>query len=236
MPQCLCPSLTYGADYMRCCQKKKKNTTTHTLSFFYNNSWKVTLALHHFPHQHEGLKNARMKRVWTNVCRMWLIEGWRRCLQIAQTAAVTCTMRGGELLVLNIPTMVCVANSSVPHHNVMLLEAQTCMCYWCHQYIIVSKLFNWLFILLGFIVHTASIYTHTQQQLMLQCEASLTLCARYVSNRVIAHPYHVIMSQARQASLLSTEGRPFSFLSSFLHLSLRAPGFTNPLELLFITE
>lgn len=161
MPQCLCPSLTYGADYMRCCQKKKKNTTTHTLSFFYNNSWKVTLALHHFPHQREGLKNARMKRVWTNVCRMWLIEDWRRCLQIAQTAAVTCTMRGGELLVLNIPTMVCVANSSVPHHNVMLLEAQTCMCYWCHQYIIVSKLFNWLFILLGFIVHTASIYTHT---------------------------------------------------------------------------
>lgn len=130
--------------------------------------------------------------------------------------------------------MVCVANSSVPHHNVMLLEAQTCMCYWCHQYIIVSKLFNWLFILLGFIVHTASIHTHTHtQQLMLQCDASLTLCARYVSNRVIAHPYHVIMSQARQASLLSTAGRPFSFLSSFLHLSLRAPGFTNPLELLF---
>lgn len=83
--------------------------------------------------------------------------------------------------------------------------------------------------------HSQYIHTHTQQ-LMLQCEASLTLCARYVSNRVIAHPYHVIMSQARQASLLSTEGRPFSFLSSFLHLSLRAPGFTNPLELLFITE
>lgn len=217
-------------------KKKTKNTTTHTLSFFYNNSWKVPLALHHFPHQREGLKNARMKRVWTNVCRMWLIEGWRRCLQIAQTAAVTCTMRGGELLVLNIPTMVCVANSSVPHHNVMLLEAQTCMCYWLPSVHHCLEAFQLAFHS-AWIHRTHSQYIHTHtQQLMLQCEASLTLCARYVSNRVIAHPYHVIMSQARQASLLSTEGRPFSFLSSFLHLSLRAPGFTNPLELLFITE
>lgn len=80
---------------------------------------------------------------------------------------------------------------------------------------------------------TTNTYRH---RLTLQCDTSLKLCARYVSNRVIAHPNLVATSRARWAASTRNRRKAFHFsllflFSVFSHLSHSCPlSFPEPAQ------